>query len=268
MKYLVMILIAAGGIYYYFDHFMGPSANIITVNDANFQSVVLESKKPVLLFFYWNKNTSDYDHVRRAMSKLSELTGDKMLFGQYCMQDGGMDEKYDVKNDGIGIRFENGVEQRREGFSDLKETPSLSGGQLFFMARDLVGDKIASGSSGNRPLTITAADLEDKVFKSKKPVLINITQSASECGIVNASADAFASVAGKYGEYADFYFMDVMERTNDAFLQKNAISNIPSVVSFYKGKETFKSQKTYEDEFNFNEAQFIGMFLPYLETIK
>ncbi len=265
MKYLIMILVA-GGIYYYVNHFTGPSANILAVNDGNFQSVVLENKKPVLLFFYWNKNTSDYDHARRAMSKLSELTGDKMVFAQYCMQDGGMDEKYDVKNDGIGIRFENGAETRREGFSDLKETPSLSGGQLFLMARDLTGDKIASSSSSNTPPMITAADLDEKVFKSKKPVLINITQSASECSIVNASANEFASVAGKYGEYADFYFMDVMEKTNNAFLQKSAIRNIPSVVSFYKGKETFKSQKTYED--GLNEAQFIGMFLPYLETIK
>ena len=72
MKYLITILVA-GGIYYYVNHFTGPSANILAVNDGNFQSVVLENKKPVLLFFYWNKNTSDYDHVRRAMSKLSEL---------------------------------------------------------------------------------------------------------------------------------------------------------------------------------------------------
>ena len=265
MKYLMVVLVA-GGIYYYVNYFKGPSANIVTVNDGNFQAVVLESKKPVLLFFYWDKSTSAYGHVRRAMNKLGELARDKAIFGQYSMRDGGMDEKYDVKLDGVCVRFENGAEQRRAGLADLKETPSLSGGQLFLMIRDLTAEKIASSSSRSTPPTITAEDLDEKVYKSKKPVLINITASASGCSIVDASAEAFTSVAGKYGEYADFYFMDVREAKNNAFLQKCAISNIPSAVSFYKGRETFKSHKTYED--GINEAQFIGMFMPYLEIIK
>ncbi len=263
MRFFVLLAAIAGGIYFYLNHFGDAAGKVVPVDDQNFQEVVLQNEKPVVLVFYWARKTSAYDHLWRGMGKLGELAGEKGVFAKYCMQDGKMDEKFGVKNDAVCVRFENGSEVKREGLADLKQTPSLSVGQVFLMVRDFVGKKLASFSGHHDTPDLTAADLDGKVKRADKPVLVNVTESSSSCGIVHASANAFKSVANEYGAHADFYFMDVRNSQNHAFLQKNKIHKIPSVVSFYKGKRTFKSEKTYEGVYN--EAQFLGMFLPYLK---
>ncbi len=237
---------------------------VIAVDDSNFEETVLKNEKPVLLFFYWKKKTSQYDQIFSAMNKFNTIAEDEVVFAKYCMQDGIMDEKYGVKNDAMCIRFENGQDVSKEGLADIKTNKALGSGQMFLMLKDIIEPKLDFSFHNKDIEYILKKDFDDKVLSAEKPVLINFTALNTSCSIVKSCAGDFATAAATYGQYADFYYIDVDGAGNKELLEKYNVRKIPSVVSFYRGNEKIKSQKTYKSPYN--DAQFFGMILPYINT--
>ncbi|MCP4757243.1 MAG: thioredoxin family protein [Proteobacteria bacterium] len=261
---IVVIALAVAALFFITSCWRTSSNKIVDVDDLNFEEIVLNNEKPVLLFFYWNKKGSMYKHLYSTMNKINEIVENEVVFARYCMKDGEIDEEYEVKNDAVCILFEDGESIERQGISNLRKDPALGPAQLYLVLEEIMEPYLDLSALDNEPEFLTEETFEEYVIDAEKPVLINFTDSDTSCGIVHASARRFTDAASTYGGYSDFYFIDVKDPGALDLMAEYRIRQIPSTLSFYRGKMKHNQTATYKSPYK--EVQLFGMILPYINT--
>jgi thioredoxin-like negative regulator of GroEL len=235
---------------------------VISVNDGNFGSVVMENEAPVVVFFYWDDNSSRYDPILAMMNKYSAIIGNEVVFAKYCMTKGKVDEDYGIQYDMVCIRFEEGELVDQLPLEEFKEISTINAGKMGMLLEDYVQSALNYSSRFYQPETINADHFKEKVLESKLPVVVQFTMKRSSCSIINSCASNFVNAAQRYSDISHFYFIDADDAGVNDLMKQYEISNLPTVVTFHNGKQTLRSDRNIKSPYY--EANIFGMIFQHL----
>lgn len=250
------VLLAAGCSQKYPD-------SVIPLDDDNFDNVVLENDGPVIVFFYWSDNSSKYEPILSMINKYSAMMADEVVFTKYCMENGEVDEEYGIKNDLVCIRVEGGTVVDQKGLPEYTKDSPINSGIMALLLEDYMASYLNFSFQDYYPENIDGENFEEKVMNSDMPVLVQLTLENTTCNIVKSCADNFAGAAQKYGDLSDFYFLDAEDSGGLEIMQKYNIRKIPTIISFYKGKQFLKFDRPLKNPYY--SAQIFGMIFQHIE---
>lgn len=235
---------------------------VISVNDVNFDSVVMENESPVVVLFYWDDNSSKYDPILAMMNKYSAIIRNEVVFAKYCMTKGSVDEDYGIKYDMVCIRFDEGELVNQLGLEEINKISTINAGKMGMLLEDYLQSSLNYSSRFYQPEIINADNFEEKVLESQLPVVVQFTMKNSSCSIINACASSFVTAAQRYADISHFYFIDADDAGVNDLMEQYAVRKIPTVVTFHKGKQTLKSDRNIKSPYY--EANIFGMIFQHL----